>query len=249
MTEPLISVIVTNYNHSKYIEKSVETVLNQTYSNLEIIIVDDGSTDNSREVIEKIISENPVRTRSIFLKENKGKWFALNTAIAQANGSLIALNDADDASHPERLKRQHEVMKQTKSFHNLCGFTHCFSEQEMNNCIAKPINLTESVKDSKIMLPQEVTPLVFKGKNTPGINHYYLGSYEVHGASCLFHKQHWEFGMKFLPGNLGLRCQKAEDSDFNTKMTLLLQKTTVLQEPLYYYRRNTSTNNAWLEGL
>jgi glycosyltransferase involved in cell wall biosynthesis len=249
MTDPLISVIVTNYNHSKYIEKSVESVLKQTYPNIETIIVDDCSTDGSKEVIEKIAKENPGKIRTIFLKENKGKWFALNTAIAQANGSLIALNDADDACHPERLKRQYEVMKNTKSFHNLCGFVHCFSEEEMNNCIVKPVELPDSVKDSKILLPQEVTLLVYKGKNTPGINHYYLGNYEAHGASCLFYKQHWEFGMKFLPGNLGLRCQKAEDSDFNTKMTLLLQKTTILQEPLYYYRRNTSTNNAWLEGL
>jgi hypothetical protein len=55
--------------------------------------------------------------------------------------------------------------------------------------------------------------------------------------------------MKFLPGNMGLRVQRAEDSDFNTKMTLLLQKTSIVMEPLYFYRRNTSTNPAWLENL
>jgi len=241
-----ITVIVTNYNHSKYIEGAIKSINEQTYSNIEVIIIDDGSTDNSREIIVDLRNKykrNPIKT--IFLDENKGKWNALNIAISQATGELITLQDADDACVPKRIELQHQVLKESNSLHNLCGFVHCYSEED----IQKHLNysLPQSIETID---HASVTKNVYIGLNTPGINHYFVDpKYEVHGASCLFYKKLWDFGMKFLPGNMGLRCQKAEDSDFNTKVTLLMQKTSVIKQPLYLYRRNTSTNNAWLEGL
>jgi glycosyltransferase involved in cell wall biosynthesis len=246
MVNPEISVIVANYNHSQFIEESVRSLFVQTFDNIQIIIVDDGSTDNSREKIINLAKEDS-RVRPIFLEKNHGKWFALNYAIEQASGNLITLNDADDASCKDRLKRQYQVLKDFKSVHNLCGFSHCYSQNDMELSLA--LNAEKSYIGYSVMDHEEVTKKVYQGFKTPGINHYYVGNdYEVHGASSLFYKQLWEHGMKFLPGNMGLRCQKAEDSDHNTKLTLLLQKTSVLKEPLYCYRRNTSTNNAYLEN-
>lgn len=246
MSKPVISVIVTNYNHAVYIKTSVESMICQTKSDIEIIIVDDCSTDNSKEVIEELVKLDDRIQTPIFLKENKGKWFALNTAIATARGKLITLSDADDASVPERLERQHQVLMDQGSFHNMCGFTHCSSPEQMH--VAQQWKATPLGYDT--LDHKTVVDLVMLGRKTHGINHYFVGrDYEVHGASSLFYKQLWEHGMKFLPGGLGLRCQKAEDSDHNTKMTLLLQKTSVLKEPLYCYRRGTSTNPAWLEEL
>lgn len=241
-----ISIIIANFNHAQYIEFSLESAIRQTHKDKEIIIIDDGSTDNSKEVIERLNQKYP-EIKTIFMKENKGKWFVLNRAIEEATGEIISLNDADDVSHPQRLERQLYVMQKTKSFHNLCGFKHCYSQQD----IEKISNgeLYESLPEDKNIIPaNEVTSLVYNYFKTPGINHYCIGEYETHGASCLFYKQHWKFGMKFLPGSLGLRCQTSEDGDFNTKMTLLLQKTTVLKESLYGYRRNTTTNPTWLEA-
>lgn len=241
-----ISVIVTNYNHSKYIESAIDSIQNQTYDNLEIIVIDDCSTDNSKETITEIGKRNlrfPLKT--IFLEENKGKWNALNYAISKASGDLITLQDADDASSPNRLQIQYEVLKGMNSYHNLCGFVHCYSEQDIQKY--KELN---QINNPKTMDHATVTKFVHIGFKTPGINHYFVGpNFEAHGATCLFYRQLWENGMKFLPGNMGLRCQKAEDSDFNTKMTLLLQKTSIVMETLYFYRRNTSTNPAWLESL
>jgi len=251
----LISVIVTNYNHIKYLEQAITSIRNQSYLNLEIIVIDDCSTDGSQELIKKIASKSsnsddnsiprpPIKT--IFLEKNMGKWFALNTAIAQATGELITLQDADDVSCPQRIARQHDVLMETKTVHNLCGFYHCYSQEDVD----KHKDFTVTSSDAyNFMSPNEVTAHVYKGYKTPGVNHYYTGNFEVHGATCLFYKQLWIHGMKFLPGNMGLRCQKAEDSDFNTKCTLLLQKTSLLLEKHYCYRRNTSTNPAWLENL
>lgn len=246
MTKPDISVIVANYNHAQYLEEAVMSVLEQSYSDYEVIIVDDCSTDNSKEVIEKMCKLDDRVQKPIYLKENRGKWFALNTAINTARGSLVTLNDADDASVPCRLQRQYQTIKNNGSFHNLCGFVHCHNERDMAEAKKyKPNELGYNVMDH-----QEVVKKVLEGHKSPNINHYYVGSnYEVHGASSMFYRQLWERGMKFLPGNMGLRCQRAEDSDHNTKMTLLLQKTSVLMEPLYCYRRGTSTNPAWLENL
>jgi glycosyltransferase involved in cell wall biosynthesis len=245
MSTPEISVVVCNYNHAQYISGAVKSILEQSFSNFEIIIADDGSTDNSKDIIESLIKLDTRIQKPIYLEQNKGKWFALNTAIASAKGKLITLQDADDSSHPERLLRQYDVLTANNSYHNLCGFKHCYSQYDIENGQQTKLPTAKAVMNHKDVLLK-----VYQGKKTPGINHYFVGhDYEVHGASCLFHKSLWENGIKFLPGNLGLRVQKAEDSDFNTKMTLLLQKTSVLREPLYLYRRNTSTNGAWLENL
>lgn len=247
MAEPEISVIVANFNHADYIARAVDSISHQTFDNFEIIIVDDGSTDHSRDVIEEVVKTDERIQKPIYLSENKGKWFALNQAIETAQARLITQQDADDASCHYRLERQLKVLKATNSFHSLCGFTHCHSDEDIQKSI-----LWKPEKDDKfdIIKPPEVTKLVLHGHQTEGINHYFMGyDYEVHSATALYFRQLHTHGMKYLPGGLGLRCQLAEDGDFNTKMTLLLQKTSVLREPLYAYLRHSSTNPAWKEPL
>jgi glycosyltransferase involved in cell wall biosynthesis len=245
-TTPEISVIITNYNHSQYIESAVKSILNQSFQNFEIIIIDDGSTDNSKEVINSITKLDNKRIMTpLFLQQNKGKWFALNTAIATSRGKLITLCDADDQSHSKRLERQLNVLNEQKSYMTMTGFKHCYNEKDFEDGLTIDIPGTNSYS---VINHKEVLQKVYLGFKTPGVNHFYVGNdYEVHGASGLFYKTLWENGMKYLPGNLGLRVQKAEDSDFNTRMTLLLQKTSVLKEPLYLYRRGSGTNLAWKE--
>lgn len=245
--KPEISVITTNYNHKQYLRQSVESILNQQYPDFELIIIDDCSTDGSQDLIHELAKEDKERIRTIFLKENRGKWYALNTAIKAARGSLVTLCDADDASCPERLGRQRAVIKNLGSRHNLCGFTHCWNQEDMDNALKWKSN-GEFGSLMNVMHHYDVTKVVHKGLKTPGINHYYVGpNYEVHGASSMFYKQLWDNGMRFLPDSLGLRVQFAEDSDHNTRMTLLLQRTSVLMEPLYVYRRLSSTNDAYLK--
>lgn len=240
--QPLVSVVVTNYNHAQFIQQAVKSIEEQTYPNIELIIVDDKSTDDSEVHLKDFESRGH---KVIRLPENRGKWFALNTAIAQANGKLITLQDADDASVKERIDTQVKCLLNSGSYHNLCSFFHCHSQDEMDRAQTYEIE----PGPSQVLGHKDVVKLVHKGWKTPGINHYFLGNFEAHGASSLFYKQHWEMGMKFHPGNIGLRVQKAEDSDHNTRMTLLLQKTSFINLPLYCYRRGTGTNPAWKEDL
>lgn len=242
-----ISVICCNFNHEKYIKQSIVSLLKQTYSNIEIIIVDDCSTDNSKEIILDIKKLDNRIIEPLFLNKNMGKWFALNKGIERSTGNIIAISDADDVNCNQRLELQLQTLKKMNSFHNLCGFHNCNNQKEID--IAKQYKVDPSIinEPSNIMSHNEVVQWVYKGRQIPGINHYFTGNFETHGASSIFYRQLWEHGMKFLPGNIGLRVQKAEDSDHNTKLTLLLQRTSILKLPLYAYRRGTTTNGAFLE--
>lgn len=257
LNNPKVSVIVANYNHGKYISQALDSLANQTFKDFEIIVADDGSTDDSLAVIANWITDNGGKlqhpVKKVYLAKNRGKWFALNTAISQASGKLITLNDSDDLSCPERIERQLMCMERSGSYHNLCGFFHCYTQEDMDKNKAyrtgKTMNSGALLEGFDYMSHKEVVKRVLEGRNIPSVHHFYTGEFETHGASCLFYKQLFDHGMKFLPGNMGLMLYPGEDSDFNTRMVLLLQKSSILLEPLYCYRRNTATNPSFQQGL
>lgn len=99
----LVSVIITNYNYEMYIAEAIESVLNQTYKNYEIIIVDDGSNDNSLQIIHEYKRQYPNLIKTIE-QENSGQATAFNNAFEMASGKIIALLDADDYWYPNKLE-------------------------------------------------------------------------------------------------------------------------------------------------
>jgi len=104
-TPPLISVILTSHNEEKYLYHAAKSVLQQTWPALELIIVDDASTDDTRAVAERLHSEDH-RVQIIRLQKNIGTWRAKNVGLAAAKGAYLTMHDADDWSHPEKLERQ-----------------------------------------------------------------------------------------------------------------------------------------------
>ena len=88
-----VTVYITNFNYGKYIEQAIQSVLNQSYKNIEILIIDDGSTDNSKEIISKFASDPKITT---LFKKNEGLIAACNTALYNATGNFIIRLDADD---------------------------------------------------------------------------------------------------------------------------------------------------------
>jgi glycosyltransferase involved in cell wall biosynthesis len=99
MFRPKISIIINNFNYGRFVEGAVDSALGQTYKNVEVIVVDDGSTDESRDVLRKY----ETRAR-IILKENEGQASAFNVGSRIATGQLIAFLDADDLLFPEALE-------------------------------------------------------------------------------------------------------------------------------------------------
>lgn len=98
-----ISVIIPTYNREATITKAIESVLNQTYPVQEVIVVDDGSTDNTEEVVGRIEDE---RIRYFKTPENHGAGAARNYGVKQARCELIAFHDSDDEWLPEKIERQ-----------------------------------------------------------------------------------------------------------------------------------------------
>ena len=107
---PLISVVLPCYNAESYIQEAIESILQQTHTNLELIVIDDGSTDGSLKIIRALAATDD-RVK-IIARENRGLIASLNEGIAVAQGDYIARMDADDISLPDRLSRQLTYLQQ-----------------------------------------------------------------------------------------------------------------------------------------
>ncbi len=111
MRTPKVSVILPTYNRASYLDRAISSVLNQSYSDFELIIVDDASKDNTEEVVKSFDDE-----RIIYIKNEKnlGGAGARNVGIRRAVGEYIAFQDSDDEWHPEKLKIQMEVFEKVE---------------------------------------------------------------------------------------------------------------------------------------
>jgi glycosyltransferase involved in cell wall biosynthesis len=106
MSVPELSVIVPVYNGAAYLRETLDALLAQTFKNFELVVVDDGSKDDSGEILRSL-TDNRIR---VVRQENRGLCHALNRAIREARAPLIARNDQDDVSLPIRLERQMTVL-------------------------------------------------------------------------------------------------------------------------------------------
>jgi len=109
--KPLVSIITPCYNGEKYVAQTIESVLNQTYENFEMIIVDDISTDKSVEIIKEYINKDS-RIKLIELTEKQGASGARNTALREAKGKYIAFLDSDDLWEKDKLEKQIKFMQE-----------------------------------------------------------------------------------------------------------------------------------------
>lgn len=117
MENPKVSVIIPNFNHEKYLDERIQSVLNQTYTDFEVIILDDVSKDNSKEVIEKYRS-NPHVSNIVYNTENSGSTFKQwAKGFNLAKGGLIWIAESDDSCSPKLLEKLvNEFEKMTNWF-------------------------------------------------------------------------------------------------------------------------------------
>ncbi|MCH5257765.1 MAG: glycosyltransferase [Lachnospiraceae bacterium] len=103
-----VSIIIPTYNRANVIENSIQSILNQTYHEYELLIIDDGSTDNTEDVVNSLASTSTAgnRIRYIKMPENKGVAVARNEGIRQAHYDYIAFQDSDDYWKPDKLEKQ-----------------------------------------------------------------------------------------------------------------------------------------------
>ncbi len=142
---PLVSVIIDNYNYGQFVADAINSALQQTYRNCEVIVVDDGSQDDSREVISRFGSQ----IQTIF-KPNGGQSSAFNAAFARCSGDVICFLDADDVFLPGKLEKVLEGMA-------ICPQGWCFhhiqwTDRDLNPLPTPPIPLSTGKYDFRAAL-------------------------------------------------------------------------------------------------
>ncbi|GAK03718.1 probable glycosyl transferase [Geomicrobium sp. JCM 19037] len=131
---PLISVVMPAYNAETYIEQAVESVLAQTYQHLEIIIVNDASTDHTALIVEDMAAQDD-RIRICHNEQNRGVSFSRNLAISCATGEWIAFLDSDDAWHHEKIASQMRLVEQKGAEFIFTGATYMDEQSNMYSTV------------------------------------------------------------------------------------------------------------------
>lgn len=135
-TMPLISVILPVYNAEKTITAAVKSIIHQSYQNFELIIIDDGSVDNTQLELKKFSSDERIH---IYATENKGIVAALNYALDLSRGEFIARMDADDISLPQRFEVQLDFFKKNPQTEVLSSSYKVFEERNEEIYIIKQV--------------------------------------------------------------------------------------------------------------
>jgi len=139
-----VSVLMPVYNCSKFLNESLDSILGQSYNDIEVIIVDDGSTDNSVAIINKYND----RRIKLFAIKHSGPPSALNYGISKASGELIARVDADDFIHPDRIKIQYEFLKRNPGY-GVVGTNFIYIDEA-----GKRLSKIKLPEDSKVISDQ-----------------------------------------------------------------------------------------------
>lgn len=225
-----ISVVIPSYNHRHYIEKAVESVLNQSERDLELIVIDDGSTDDSLSYLRQI-SDSRFK---LVEQENAGAHNAINRGLALAQGEYLAILNSDDIFHPDRLKLCMEALQRENA--DLVA-----TWIEVINSDGKPLGVKEAWKN---MLPWSVpdTDRSFLATDDFALN-LIVSNFVSTTSNIVFTRKLY----KKIGGMRNLRF--AHDWDFMFRAAEA-SKCIVLPEALMQYRihgSNTiSSNRAWM---
>ncbi|MDO5054400.1 MAG: glycosyltransferase family 2 protein [Pasteurella oralis] len=133
---PIVTVLICAYNAEKYIADCLNAVINQTYKNLEIIIINDGSTDNTQDILNKI-SKIDSRIKLVLNKKNIGFINSLNKGLTYSTGKYIAKTDADDITKPEWIEKIVSVMEKEDSILAMGSYMSIISEKDNGSMLSK----------------------------------------------------------------------------------------------------------------
>ncbi|RZK04138.1 MAG: glycosyltransferase, partial [Flavobacterium sp.] len=120
MKEAKVSIVTPNYNYGHYISETIESILSQDYKNIEHIIVDDGSTDNSVEIVRSYVAKFPHRIKLI-VQENKGQSAALNVGFKMAEGQIVGWLNSDDSFCTGAIKQIVEAFEKNPEMDMVFG--------------------------------------------------------------------------------------------------------------------------------
>lgn len=136
MNKPLVSIIITTYNNEEYIKSSIESCLLQTYPNIEIIVIDDGSTDNTYKILKDYIENKKIK---YYYQSNMERIVARNNGLKYAKGQYINFLDADDLLEKNKIEKQVFFLENNPSYEAVYCQTSYFNDngEEIYNYLPK----------------------------------------------------------------------------------------------------------------
>ena len=226
MEKEKISVIVAVFNVEKYLKKCVESILNQTYQNLEVILINDGSTDQSGDICNEYAQkDNRVKVIS---RENRGIAFTRNEGLDTATGDYITFVDSDDYIHPQMYELMMKKLRDNHADVVACDYL----EIPENEAVSMGQLDVDKIDIDIIQTKQEKKKYIYLDK--------YVDALLVWNK--IIKKELWD----------GIRCPKDkiyEDETITFRTLYYAQKIVYLNEKLYYYVRRYSKNSITTTGF
>lgn len=202
----MISIIVPVYNSEKTLKRCIESLIGQTYSDIEILLVVDGPTDTSEEIGKSY--EKIDRRVKVIMKDNEGVSAARNTGLEYAKGDYIQFVDSDDYIAPYMCEKLHDIVDKSSAELVLCGFHHLFVNRDI-------------VKVPKVGN--------YRLKENPEV---FLDLYEAGFLNMPWNKL---FKKELIHNKFDSTLSLGEDLLFNLAYMKKIEKLAVIEEPLYYY--------------
>lgn len=216
MEKPLISIIIPVYKVEKYLDRCLESVVNQTYRNLEIILIDDGSLDRCPEMCDSWAEKD---NRIIVIhKQNAGVSAARNDGLAIAKGDLIGFVDPDDCIHPSMYEEMVNYLVSQDCDLVSCSFTKFSTEEEINN------NLDMNLFPKETLTRNEAISLSFDKKNKGGI---------INVVWTLLIRTEIAKSVKF-----DCSLTNGEDTKYSFDVLMKANRVGLMYAPYYYYYQN-----------
>ncbi len=181
MPTPILSIIIPTYNAEKFISQAIQSILDQTYNNFELIIINDASTDNTKSIIETF---DDSRIKYFENEKNEGIVFSRNKGLKLARGEYIGMLDADDIVYPEKFKLQIDFLEKNKDFGMVGSWARFIDEN------GKYLTGSWKLKASPKMIP---SIMLFKN--------YFLQSAVLYRRECIgsfSFKEGFEIGEDYL---------------------------------------------------
>lgn len=171
----LISIILPVFNADKYLSKALDSILNQTFFNFEVICINDGSNDKSLDILKKYeANDNRI---IVISRENKGLIYSLNEAISLAKYDYIARMDADDINRPDRLKKQLSYLTKHQDIAVLGCSYDLIDKNDKLISTRKPVSSSFFIKSSLLFGSPFAHPSVMFNRKLLGNNLYYDEQY------------------------------------------------------------------------
>lgn len=217
INNPKVSILIPLYNSEKYISDTIDSCLDQTYANIEIIIVDDGSKDSSLDIVSKY--EKKYRNIKVDIQKNSGASATRNRAFELSTGEYIQYLDADDLLHPDKIRLQMEVLKNADERTLVFGRWGTF-QKNIENVFWKDTPVNKNYNDSRQFLV------------------------DLWGSGMTVVVYSWLMSRKLVEesGGWNEKLSTNDDGEFSARVVVRASKILFIENSKGYYRKDNENS-------